>query len=155
MSENEGISPGAATLRFTSEDEKLTREGFESLAATGKLGAVVAQFPISFKNTEQNRAYLRKLIAMFREYPLAIEVRHSGWNDPSLSREFSALGVGFVNIDQPLLGRAMRGTAHVTGSIAMCECTAATTNSGLRRKGLKIDTTSSIDRINSNLEGAR
>ena len=26
-------------------------------------------------------------------------------------------GVGFVNIDQPLLGRAMRGTTHVTGSI--------------------------------------
>jgi len=39
----------ARTLRFTSEDEKLTREGFDSLSAAGKLGAVVAQFPISFK----------------------------------------------------------------------------------------------------------
>jgi uncharacterized protein YecE (DUF72 family) len=107
----------AATLRFTSEDEKLTREGFDSLAAAGKLGAVVAQFPISFKNTEENRAYLQKLIAMFREYPLAIEVRDSGWNDPNLLHEFAALRVGFVNIDQPLLGRAMRGTAHATGSI--------------------------------------
>jgi uncharacterized protein YecE (DUF72 family) len=107
----------AATLRFTSEDEKLTHEGFDSLAAAGKLGAVVAQFPISFKNTEENRAYVQKLIAMFRDYPLAIEVRHSGWNDPNLLREFATLGVGFVNIDQPLLGRAMRGTAHVTCSI--------------------------------------
>lgn len=107
----------AATLRFTSEDEKLTRQGFDSLAVAGKLGAVVAQFPISFKNTEENRAYLQKLTAMFRDYPLAIEVRHSGWNDPNLLREFSALGVGFVNIDQPLLGRAMRGTAYVTGTI--------------------------------------
>jgi uncharacterized protein YecE (DUF72 family) len=108
----------AATVRFTSEDEKLTREGLDSLVSAGKIGAVVAQFPISFKkNTEENRAHLQKLIAIFREYPLAIEVRHSGWNDSNLLREFTALAAGFVNIDQPLLGRAMRGTAHVTGSI--------------------------------------
>jgi len=54
---------------------------------------------------------------MFRDYPVVIEVRHSAWNDPNLLRKFAALGVGFVNIDQPLLGSAMRGTAHVTGSI--------------------------------------
>src|SRR6185437_4671514 len=107
----------AATLRFTSEDEKLTREGLDSLAVPGKLGAVVAQFPISFKNAEENRAYLQKLISIFRDYPLVIEVRHSGWNDPNLLREFAGLGMGFVNVDQPLLGKAMRGTAHVTSSI--------------------------------------
>jgi uncharacterized protein YecE (DUF72 family) len=54
---------------------------------------------------------------MFRDYPLAIEVRHSAWNHPNLLREFAALRVGFVTIDQPLLGSAMRGTAHVTGTI--------------------------------------
>jgi uncharacterized protein YecE (DUF72 family) len=48
---------------------------------------------------------------------LVIEVRHSGWNDPNLLREFAGLGMGFVNVDQPLLGKAMRGTAHVTSSI--------------------------------------
>lgn len=54
---------------------------------------------------------------MFRDYPLAIEVRHSDWNDPGLLREFANQGVAFVNVDQPFLGRALRGTAHVTGSI--------------------------------------
>lgn len=65
-----------ANARYTQEDEKLTREGFDSLASEGKVGAVLAQFPISFKNTPENREYLRKLISMFREYPLAVEVRH-------------------------------------------------------------------------------
>ena len=104
----------AATIRFTSEDEKLTREGLDSLAHAGKLGAVVAQFPISFKNTGENRDYL--LIALFQQYPLAIEARHSDWNDRTLLREFTRLGVGFVNVDQPLLGKALRGTTHVTAS---------------------------------------
>ena len=31
-------------------------------------------------------------------------------------REFTSLGVGFVNVDQPLLGKAIRGTTHVTCS---------------------------------------
>jgi uncharacterized protein YecE (DUF72 family) len=31
--------------------------------------------------------------------------------------EFGSLGVGFVNVDQPLLGKAMHGTAHVTSPI--------------------------------------
>jgi uncharacterized protein YecE (DUF72 family) len=106
----------AMTIRFTSEDEKLTREGLDSLAEAGKLGAVVAQFPISFKNTDENREYLTKLIAMFHDYPLAVEVRHSDWNSREVLGEFTRLGVGFVNVDQPLLGKAMRGTTHVTCS---------------------------------------
>jgi uncharacterized protein YecE (DUF72 family) len=111
-------STSASTLRFTAEDEKLTREGLDSLANEGKLGAVLAQFPISFRNTDENRSYVQKLIAMFgRDYPLAIEIRHSSWNEPAVLREFSSLGVGFVNIDQPLLGKALRGTRHVTGPL--------------------------------------
>jgi uncharacterized protein YecE (DUF72 family) len=107
----------ASTLRFSSEDEKLTREGLDSLADQEKLGAVLAQFPISFKNVEENRAYLQKLIAMFGDYPLAIEVRHATWNEEAALREFATLGAGFVNIDQPLLGNAIRRTAHVTSRI--------------------------------------
>lgn len=106
----------AATIRFTAEDEKLTREGLDSLAHAGKLGAVLAQFPISFKNTNENLDYLRKLIDLFHEYPLAVEVRHSDWNDRTLLREFTTLGVCFVNVDQPLLGKALRATSHVTDS---------------------------------------
>jgi uncharacterized protein YecE (DUF72 family) len=110
---------------FAFSDHRKRSERIESSRAKGSIrlpqransAPWLRSFRSRSKNTEENRAYLQKLVAMFGEYPLAIEVRHSGWNDPKLLREFAALGVGFINVDQPLLGRAMRGTAHVTGSI--------------------------------------
>jgi uncharacterized protein YecE (DUF72 family) len=110
-------STSAETLKWTDEDETLTHEGLDSVAAEGKLGAVLAQFPISFKNTEDNRGYLRKLLDRFHQYPLAVEVRHASWNESDVVEEFTARGVGFVNIDQPMLGKAIRGTAYTTSMI--------------------------------------
>lgn len=78
---------------------------------------MLAQFPISFKNTSENREYLRKLSAMFRDYPLAVEVRHATWNEPGVLEEFTSLAVGFVNLDQPLIGRAIHATTHFTSPI--------------------------------------
>src|SRR5215467_13528506 len=43
-------STSAATIRATDEDEHLAKDGLESIASEGMLGAVLAQFPISFKN---------------------------------------------------------------------------------------------------------
>ena len=100
----------------------------------------------------QYRAYLQKLIAMFLDYPLAIEVRHSGWNDPNLLCELAALGVGFVNVDRPPIRRAMRWTAPPAPS-GTCDCTGATTSSGSRSKNAKTATTSSVRQISSNPEG--
>src|SRR4030081_1971405 len=37
----------AASIRPNDEDEKLAREGLESLASEGKLGALLIQFPVS------------------------------------------------------------------------------------------------------------
>ena len=110
-------STSAATINPTVEDEKLTREGLDAVAAAGKLGAVLAQFPISFKNIKENREYLRKLIRTFGKYPLAIEVRHSSWNEQEVVSEFTELGVGFVNIDQPLLGKALPRMNYATARI--------------------------------------
>ena len=105
------------TIRPAPDDEQLTKAGLDELAAAGRLGAVLAQFPISFKNNEDNRQYLAELVQRFRQYPLAVEVRHATWNDENTLREFAEQGVAFCNIDQPLLGRALRPTTHVTSSI--------------------------------------
>src|SRR5271170_4219465 len=48
----------AATIRPNDADEKLAREGLNALAEHGKLGALLIQFPVSFKNTSLNRDYL-------------------------------------------------------------------------------------------------
>ena len=107
----------AANIHPLPEDEKLARAGLDSIAKENRLGALLAQFPISFKNTPENRDYTRALAARFQEYPLVIEIRHASWEQPDVLAELSTLGVGFVNIDQPRLGRALRATSHTTSPI--------------------------------------
>lgn len=111
-------STSAATLNPLAEDESKAREGLDSLAARGKLGALLIQFPISFKNTDENREYLQKLIERFREYPLVVEIRHATWDEPKILESFAEQNVGFCNIDQPWLGRAVRATEHATAPVA-------------------------------------
>ncbi|MEO5937310.1 MAG: DUF72 domain-containing protein [Terriglobales bacterium] len=111
-------STSAATIRPGSDEEALAKQGLDALAARGRLGALLAQFPISFKNTDENRTYLAKLIERFREYPLVVEVRHLSWNDAAVLTNFAEKQVAFCNIDQPLLGRALRPSQHVTSAIA-------------------------------------
>src|SRR6202050_1410971 len=107
----------AATIRPTDDDEIRTREGLDVLANEGRLGALLIQFPVSFKNTSLNREYLDRLLRQFIEYPRVVEVRHSSWNDPETLAAFAQRNVGFCNIDQPLLGRSLAPTEHLTGAI--------------------------------------
>jgi uncharacterized protein YecE (DUF72 family) len=108
----------AATIRPTDEDETRTREGLDAIASEGRLGALLIQFPVSFKNTSLNREYLERLLRQFIEYPRVVEVRHSSWNDAATLAAFAQKNVGFCNIDQPVLGRSLAPTEHVTGTIA-------------------------------------
>ncbi len=107
----------AATIRPTDEDERLTREGLDALANEGRLGALLIQFPVSFKNTSLNREYLGRLLRQFIEYPRVVEVRDSSWNNPETLAAFAQKNVGFCNIDQPLLGRSLGPTEHVTTAL--------------------------------------
>ncbi len=107
----------AVSIRPNDEDERLAREGLEAMAATGKFGALLIQFPVSFKNTALNREYLETLLRQFIEYPRAVEVRHSTWNNPETIAYFSERNVSFVNIDQPQIGRSLEPTSHVTSAV--------------------------------------
>ncbi|MGA9391052.1 MAG: DUF72 domain-containing protein [Candidatus Sulfotelmatobacter sp.] len=107
----------AASIRPTDEDEIRTREGLDAIASEGRLGALLIQFPVSFKNTPLNREYLDRLLRQFIEYPRAVEVRDSSWNNADTLAAFTQKNVGFCNIDQPLIGRSLAPTEHVTGSI--------------------------------------
>jgi uncharacterized protein YecE (DUF72 family) len=110
--------------RFTHErgsaskrDETDYRAGIEPLAEAGKLGAILMQFPWSFKYTDENREYLEKLIASFSDYPLVVEVRHSSWNKLEVYQALEERGVGFCNIDQPLFARSIKPSARATSPV--------------------------------------
>jgi uncharacterized protein YecE (DUF72 family) len=107
----------AATIKPNDEDERLAREGLDALAATGKLGALLIQFPVSFKNTSLNREYVETLLRQFIEYPRVVEVRHSSWDNPETIRDLEQRNVSFCNIDQPLIGRSLEATEHVTAPV--------------------------------------
>ena len=107
----------AATIRPNEEDERLAREGLDALAQTGKFGALLIQFPASFKNTSLNREYIETLIRQFIEYPRVIEVRHSTWDNGDTINYFEQKNVSFCNIDQPQIGYSLAPTEHVTSPV--------------------------------------
>lgn len=111
-------STSAKTIRPAPDDEAKTKEGLDALAREGSLGALLIQFPISFKNTDENRDYLDLLLRQFIEYKPVVEVRHASWSSEDTLEYFTRRGIAFCNIDQPLLGKALRPSEHVTAPIA-------------------------------------
>jgi uncharacterized protein YecE (DUF72 family) len=79
------------------------KRGIEPLASSGKLGALLAQFPPSFKDAPDSRDYLGGLLRALRGYRVAVELRHRSWSDGiadtlSILNEF---GAAWVQIDEP------------------------------------------------------
>jgi uncharacterized protein YecE (DUF72 family) len=103
--------------KATGADEKTVREGLDALALEEKLGAVLIQFPWSFKNTDDDRLYLTKLLGQFEDYPLVLEVRHSSWNKPQIYEWLEELGVGICNVDQPLFAKSIKPSAVATSQV--------------------------------------
>ncbi|HEX9424246.1 MAG TPA: DUF72 domain-containing protein [Pyrinomonadaceae bacterium] len=103
--------------KATAEDEKQGREGMDALASAAKLGAVLLQFPWSFKNTDEERVYLSKLLDRFKDYPLVLEVRHSSWNNPQIYEWLKESGVGICNVDQPLFSKSIKPAALSTSPV--------------------------------------
>ena len=89
--------------QITQSDVDDFRAGVEPLAATGKLGAVLAQFPPSFTNTPVSHAYLEHLLRAFADYPVAVELRHKSWSDAvgDTLDLLGATGAAWVQIDEP------------------------------------------------------
>jgi uncharacterized protein YecE (DUF72 family) len=79
------------------------RRGIEPLAAAGKLGPLLAQFPASFKNGEGERDYLAHLLQSFSGYPVAVELRHRSWSDAfgETLALLNAFEAAWVQIDEP------------------------------------------------------
>jgi uncharacterized protein YecE (DUF72 family) len=102
-------APGAggslldALAQVTESDLDDFRAGIDPLATAGKLGALLAQFPPSFKDTPQSRDYLAHLLSAFTDYPVAVELRHSSWSDAigDTLAMLNGFGAAWVQIDEP------------------------------------------------------
>src|SRR5262249_8602498 len=99
------------------EDEKQVRAGFDVLRDAGKLGAVLVQFPFAFHYSAESVTYLLELLKRFADYSLVVEVRHASWKTEVFFALLRERGVGFCNLDQPVIGRSLEPTAIATSPV--------------------------------------
>ncbi|HVT09788.1 MAG TPA: DUF72 domain-containing protein [Polyangia bacterium] len=102
---------------WTADDVRVTRAALDVLQDAGCLGAVLLQFPWSFKRDDATAEWLRDLLAAFAAFPLVVEVRHASWTEGDLASELDERGVGIVNVDQPMFRRSIGPAARATGAI--------------------------------------
>ncbi len=108
---------GSGAGEWTADDVRMVTEGLEVLRGEGRLGALLAQFPWSFKPDSRSRDRLMRLAETFAGLPLAVEVRHARWGRPEELAFLRDIGVGFANLDQPVIGQSLPPTAHATGPL--------------------------------------
>lgn len=100
------------------EDARKFRAALEPLVESGKLGAVLLQFPYSFRNEPTNRSYLQLLRELFPDLPLAVEFRHRSWLKENTWELLKSLHMGYVCVDGPRLGNLVSNIVKVTSSVA-------------------------------------
>ena len=93
----------------TQADVDAFKGGIDPLAAAGKLGPLLVQFPSSFQRSPEAAEYLAWLMKAFAGYALAVELRHRSWSD---ARETAVLlaehGAAWVQIDEPKFSSSIR-----------------------------------------------
>lgn len=102
---------------WSAPDVAAVRDGLAPLMEADRLGCVLAQFPWSFKRSDASMEWLEDLMKAFAGFPLAVEVRHSSWNDSAFYDALRERGVGVVNIDQPLFKHSVAPSAKVTSAL--------------------------------------
>lgn len=101
---------GADPLDLGRKDVDEFRKAIDPLASAGKLGALLAQFPASFKNEPSSRGYVEWLLEQFRDYAVAVELRHRSWSDApeATARLLAAFGAAWTQIDEPKFRLSIR-----------------------------------------------
>jgi uncharacterized protein YecE (DUF72 family) len=101
------------------KDSDMFLQGIDPLITKGKLGALLAQFPPSFKNDGQGQQKLNKLIETFGQYRLAVELRHRSWSDdPNTSKILESGKAAWVHIDEPKFKTSVAEELPLSGDMA-------------------------------------
>ena len=111
-----GFTHEKATL--LDSDVKAFRSYLDPLMESGRLGAILLQFPWSFRNTPESRERLVELFRAFEDYPKALEVRHATFQEPETYDFLAEHDVSWVNVDQPLFSDSVKPADTVTGPVA-------------------------------------
>jgi len=104
---------------ISSRDVDLFNHSIEPLIKYKKLGALLAQFPPSFKNDGYGKQILSAVIRTFGQYRLAVELRHRSWSDDeNTARLLTGNNVAWVQIDEPKFQTSVASEVPLTSDWA-------------------------------------
>lgn len=114
-----GAADAEAVPTATRTDADAFLRAMDPLAAAGKLGALLAQFPPSFRDAPDARDYLHWLLGVFKDVPVAVELRHRSWSDhvADTVRLLTEHGAAWTQIDEPKFRSSIQQThlPHLQG----------------------------------------
>ena len=87
------------------------------LVEARKLGAILAQFPFSFINNPDHRAYLSRLRTALNGFPLVAEFRHDSWFNEETLHFLRGWDIGVACVDTPELPKFPGPSALVTSGL--------------------------------------
>jgi len=88
---------------ITQGDVDTFKKGLEPLVKSNKLGCLLVQFPPSFRLAPANLEGLDRILGFFKDYPMAVELRHRSWSDKlDVTEEtLTNYNASLVYIDEP------------------------------------------------------
>lgn len=103
----------------TDKDFDQFRAGILPLAESGKLGALLLQYPAGFHCTPENMEKVAVTLRWFYDYPKVVELRHRSWTDQAseLKAVLAENRAGNVLIDEPKFATSIRQDFQPTGEI--------------------------------------
>ncbi|MFC2091865.1 DUF72 domain-containing protein, partial [Elusimicrobiota bacterium] len=85
---------------------------------TGKLPALLLQFPVFFYPSHENTDYILNLKELLKHDPIIIEFRNSAWLKKNIFKLLKENNIGYCSVDEPELPRLMPFVNEVTSDIA-------------------------------------
>lgn len=95
------------------ETVKQFANALQPLRDENKFGAILAQFPNSFRATAESRDYLKWLRAELGELPLVVEFRNKEWLTEDTYALLRENDLGFCCVDEPYFPRVAVTTSPV------------------------------------------
>lgn len=94
------------------------RRSLQPLVESGRLRGVLAQFPWSFRNTEENREYLVSIAERTPDVQWFVEFRRREWLVPLVGDLLRERRIGFVSVDEPQISDMVPPAAKYTIPVA-------------------------------------
>lgn len=93
-------------------------EAIKPLAGAGQLGCVLLQFPFSFRNTAENRDFVRFLVEALSPHRVVVEIRNRDWVNDDTMGFLRELKASYCAVDEPRLHGLPLPRAEATSEVA-------------------------------------